>query len=150
MDILIKDAKEKEKKDMKGKGTGGTFWRSVAGVVHSVESGLRNQAAERHTAGELELRIGKYVGRALGNTTGLGCGCHCEDAEDEAARVKAEKGKERQGYCEERPIFCEPKYRLSIPATVATDSSLGRYSAIDQDRRMGAVVPVMENWPLKA
>ncbi|KAL8898656.1 MAG: hypothetical protein Q9207_006596 [Kuettlingeria erythrocarpa] len=167
MEMLVKDAKEREKKDKKGKGTGGTFWRSVRGLVHSVEAGLRKEPTERHTARELESRIGKYVGRALGPITGVGCGCRLEDEEAERERVRAEKGKGRQDmlYEEEEeecegmfgkpvfgePVYGEPKYRLSIPATVTTQSSsTGAYSAIDQERRMGVVIPVMENWPLRA
>ncbi|KAL8931361.1 MAG: hypothetical protein Q9211_007019 [Gyalolechia sp. 1 TL-2023] len=143
MELLMKDAKEREKKDQKGKGTGGNFWRSVGGVVHSTEAGLRSQATERHTARELELRVGKYVKRALGDVNGVGCGCRCEDGETEQARVRAETGTGTQDFGEE-PLFREPKYRLSVPA------STGAYSAIDQERRMGMVVPVMENWPLRA
>ncbi|KAL9023417.1 MAG: hypothetical protein Q9196_007216 [Gyalolechia fulgens] len=143
MELLMKDAKEREKKDQKGKGTGGNFWRSVGGVVHSTEAGLRSQATERHTARELELRVGKYVKRALGDVNGVGCGCRCEDGETEQARVRAETGTGTQDFGEE-PLFGEPKYRLSVPA------STGAYSAIDQERRMGMVVPVMENWPLRA
>ncbi|KAL9594762.1 MAG: hypothetical protein Q9219_006848 [cf. Caloplaca sp. 3 TL-2023] len=164
MELLMKDAKEKEKKDQKGKGTGGNFWRSVAGVVHSTEAGLRRDAAERHTARELEMRVGKYVRRALGNVNGLDCGCRCEDEDLERARVRAEKGREREKMMrvEEEaeapppPLFGEPKYRLSVPATVvsgsssSSSSSMGAHSAIDQERRMGMVVPIMENWPLSA
>ncbi|KAI4190977.1 MAG: hypothetical protein L6R41_000427 [Letrouitia leprolyta] len=155
MELLMKDAKEREKKDQKGKGTGGNFWRSVGGVVHSTEAGLRNQASERHTARELERRVGKYVKRALGEVNGIGCGCRCEDEDMEQARIREEKGKERQAEPEEEPlfgepVFGEPRYRLSIPATISTTPSMGAYSAIDQERRMGMVVPVMENWPLRA
>lgn len=156
MEMLMRDAKEREKKDEKGKGTGGTFWRSVGGVVHSVEAGLRKAPEERHSARELEIRIGKYVGRGLGPTSGTGCGCHFDDEDAERERVRAEKGKGREEPYEgattfgepkfSEPSYGEPKYRLSIPATVATHT----YSAIDQERRMGMVVPVMENWPLRA
>ncbi|KAL8831674.1 MAG: hypothetical protein Q9170_005197 [Blastenia crenularia] len=150
MDLLIKDAKERENKDKKGKGTGGNFWRSVGGVVHSTEAGLRRDATERHTARELEMRVGKYVKRALGNINAFECGCRCDDEDMERARVTAAKGKEREAVYEE-PLFGEPKYRLSIPATVFSNpSSAGAYSAIDQERRMGMVVPVRENWPLRA
>ncbi|KAL8934695.1 MAG: hypothetical protein Q9216_005778 [Gyalolechia sp. 2 TL-2023] len=150
MELLMKDAKEREKKDQKGKGTGGNFWRSVGGVVHSTEAGLRNQATERHTARELEMRVGKYVKRALGEVDGLGCGCRCEDEDTEQARVRAEKGKGLQPDFEEEPLFGEPKYRLSISATAGSVPSMGAYSDIDQERRLGMIVPVMDNWPLRA
>ncbi|KAL8721621.1 MAG: hypothetical protein Q9225_001745 [Loekoesia sp. 1 TL-2023] len=152
MEILMKDAKEREKKDKKGKGTGGNFWRSVGGVVYSTEAGLRREAMERHTARELEMRLGKYVRRALGNVDGLGCGCHCEGEDMEKTLVKAEKGKGREMEHEEESTFGEPKYRLSVPATVLSNPSIGVHSAIDQERRMemGVVLPVMENWPLRA
>ena len=150
MEKLMKDAKEREKKDQMGKGTGGTFWRSVGGVIHSIEAGLRREATERHTAREVEMKVGKYVKRALGNVDGFGCGCHCDDEEVEKARIKAEKGKEREAECEEESFFGEPKYRLSVPETVLSHPSSGVCSAIDQERRMGMVVPMMENWPLRA
>ncbi|KAI4173557.1 MAG: hypothetical protein LQ343_002895 [Gyalolechia ehrenbergii] len=145
MELLMKDAKEREKKDQRGKGTGGIFWRSVGGVIHSTEAGLRSQATERHTARELEMRVGKYVKRALGDVNGLGCGCRCEDEDTEQARIRAEKGKGWQMDFDEEPMSGEPKYRLSIPATVGSIPSVGAYSAIDQERRMGMVLPVMEN-----
>ncbi|KAL8762575.1 MAG: hypothetical protein Q9184_001429 [Pyrenodesmia sp. 2 TL-2023] len=161
MEMLMKDAKEREKKDKKGKGTGGTFWRSVGGVVHSVEAGLRKEPTERHTARELELSMGKYVGRALGPTTGVGCNCRLEDEEAERERIRAEKGKGRQEELHEdqgmfgkpvfgEPVYGEPKYRLSMPATVTSHSSMGVYSAIDGEQRTGMVVPLMEPWPLRA
>ncbi|KAL9017717.1 MAG: hypothetical protein Q9185_004992 [Variospora sp. 1 TL-2023] len=152
MEMLMKDALEREKKDQKGKGTGRNFWRSVGGVVHSAEAGLRREPKERHTAGELETKIGKYVGRALGDIGGIGCGCQLQDEDAERERVRAEKGKNREETWEqeEESVFGEPKYRLSIPATVTTNQSMGTYSTIDQERRLGMLIPVMENWPLRA
>ncbi|KAL8734389.1 MAG: hypothetical protein Q9166_001587 [cf. Caloplaca sp. 2 TL-2023] len=166
MELLMKDASERENKDKKGKGTGPSFWRSVGGVVHCAEAGLRKDPTQRHTARELERRVGKYVGRALSNsngTIGLGCGCRSEDGEAEERRLKAEKGKEVEGEHEQREfyqkeyeepsIMWEPKYRLSVPATgptVATSTSSAAYSPITQERRMRFIVPVMENWPLRA
>ena len=175
-EMLIKEAREREKKDKKGKGTGGTFWRSVGGVVHSSEGGLRKESSERYTAREMELKVGKYVSRTLGKQSGLpGCGCRDEDdpgnADDNVkARMKrmAEKGKARevelprQGIDEEEEeeqeeeIVYEPMYTLSQPVRPAmlgpfstTSTASGRYSAIDQERRMGMVLPVMDNWPLR-
>lgn len=167
MELLIGDANEREKKDKKGKGTGASFWRSVGGVVHSAEAGLRKDPTQRHTARELERKVGKYVGRALSSnssTTGMGCGCRSEEGEVEEAQLKAEEAKEveRQQYEQqeyeqkeyEEPAFeWEPKYRLSITATtptVASSTKSAPYSAIDQERRMGLIVPMMENWPLRA
>ncbi|KAL8704304.1 MAG: hypothetical protein Q9201_002526 [Fulgogasparrea decipioides] len=150
MELLMKDAKERGNKDQKGKGTGDTFWRSVSGVVHSAEAGLRNGPMERHTARELERRVGKYVGRALGNTDGLDCGCRCEDEEVENARVQAQKGKAKEREDKEEPIvWGEPMYRLSVPSTVVSSTNTARFSAVDQERTMGFVVPVVDNWPLK-
>lgn len=54
---------------------------------------------------------------------------------------------------EETSFLWESKYQLSIAATgpaVATSSTSSAYSAIDRERRTGLIVPVMENWPLKA
>ncbi|KAI4092069.1 MAG: hypothetical protein LQ344_003724 [Seirophora lacunosa] len=150
MEMLVKEAKEREKKDQKGKGTGGNFWRSVGGVVHNVEAGLRREPSERHTAQELETRIGKYVSRALGNIEGVGCGCKLEDEDAERERVKAEKGKDREETCEEEPIFGEPIYRLSVPATMTNDTSMGVDSPVDQERRIGMGIPSRANWPLRA
>ncbi|KAL9576803.1 MAG: hypothetical protein Q9212_006805 [Teloschistes hypoglaucus] len=185
MDILMKDAREREEKDSKGKGTGGNFWRSVGGVVHCAEAGLRKEPTERHTAPELERRIGKYVGRALGSASGVDCGCRCEDEEMEKERERKRKGKEkerdferemeverereqenqrmrerervrvREKEDEQNNVWSEPKYRLSVPATVfnnsaSTSTAATRFSAIDQERRMGFLVPVLENWPLRA
>ncbi|KAL8846371.1 MAG: hypothetical protein Q9221_008532 [Calogaya cf. arnoldii] len=170
MDLLIGDANEREKKDKKGKGTGASFWRSVGGVVHSAEAGLRKDPTQRHTARELERKVGKYVGRALSNnnpnssTSGFGCGCRSEDTEIEEARLKTEKANEveRQKYelreherkeDEEPAIEWEPKYRLEVAATAPTVASIPKnapYSAIDKERRMGLTVPMMENWPLRA
>ena len=174
MEMLTKDATEREKKDQKGKGSGDVFWRSVAGVIHSAEAGLRNGPAERHTAKELERKVGKYVTRALGNVQAVGCGCRLADEDAERERMKALKGKEREGgfekeraYEQHEPILWgnpnwqeeredetvvwgEPKYRLSIPSSTTGSASTGaRLSAIDQERRIGFVVPMMENWPLR-
>ncbi|KAL8969539.1 MAG: hypothetical protein Q9183_001951 [Haloplaca sp. 2 TL-2023] len=178
MEMLMKDATEREKKDQKGKGSGDIFWRSVAGVVHSAEAGLRNGPTERHTAKELERKVGKYVRRALGNAQAVDCGCRLEDEDAERERMKALKGKEREGgyererereraYEQHEPILWgkpnwqeereeetvvwgEPKYSLSIPSSATGCASPGtKFSAIDQDRRMGFVVPIMENWPLR-
>ncbi|KAL8995219.1 MAG: hypothetical protein Q9169_004983 [Polycauliona sp. 2 TL-2023] len=178
MELLMKDASEREKKDKKGKGTGASFWRSVGGVVHGAEAGLRKDPTQRHTARELERKIGKYVGRALShnNGTGLGesgCGCRGEDdAEVEEPDYEESKAVERPVFREpdygqaeygqanyaddeydDASFVWEPKYRLDIAATtptVATSTSSAAYSAIDRERRMGLIVPVMENWPLKA
>ncbi|KAL8697093.1 MAG: hypothetical protein Q9224_002474 [Gallowayella concinna] len=176
MELLIKEASEREGKDKKGKGSGPSFWRSVGGVVHCAEGGLRKDPSQRHTATELERRVGKYVGRALSNTNstnGLGCGCRGEDDEEEKeeeeereeARMKAEKGKEadrdeyEQRECyqreyEEPSLVWEPKYSLSTPARAPTAASstlnTTAYRATDQERGMGFMVPVMDNWPLRA
>lgn len=179
----MKGAREREEMDSKGKGTGGNFWRSVGGVVHCAEAGLRKEATERHTAPELERRIGKYVGRALGSTNRVDCGCRCEDEEMEKERERKRKGKEKERDFEremevererereqenqrmrerervrarqdEQNMWSEPKYRLSVPSTVAshstsTSTTASRFSAIDQEKRMGFMVPVQENWPLR-
>ncbi|KAL8669275.1 MAG: hypothetical protein Q9168_006126 [Polycauliona sp. 1 TL-2023] len=187
MELLMKDASEREKKDKKGKGTGASFWRSVGGVVHCAEAGLRKDPTQRHTARELERKIGKYVGRALsGNNShgysngnslgGVGCGCRGEDDDGEDVQeavstdLETEQSKEM-----ERPQFrtpdyghhhdtleessssssylWEPKYRLEVAATASPSSSsaaAAAYSAIDRERRMGLIHPVMENWPLRA
>lgn len=171
MELLLGDANERERKDKKGKGSGALFWRSVGGVVHSAEAGLRKDPTQRHTARELERKVGKYVGRVLRNnnsTNGVGCGCRCEDGEneieEEETRLKAEKATEvgRQHYEQqeyggkgyEEPSFqWEPKYRLSITSTnptVASSAKSAPYSAIDKERSMRLIVPVMENWPLRA
>ncbi|KAL8775514.1 MAG: hypothetical protein Q9209_000010 [Squamulea sp. 1 TL-2023] len=167
MELLMKEAAEREKKDKKGKGTGASFWRCVGGVVHSAEAGLRKDPTQRHTAQELEKKVGKYVGRALSNSNnnnGSGCGCRCQDAETEEARRKADQSKEaeRQQYeqqkyeqreHEESSIAWEPKYQLSIPAaarTIASSTTSAAYRTIDHERRMGFIAPAMENWPLSA
>ncbi|KAI4271194.1 MAG: hypothetical protein LQ337_006189 [Flavoplaca oasis] len=198
MERLMKDASEREKKDKKGKGTGPSFWRSVGGVVHCAEAGLRKDPTQRHTARELERKIGKYVGRALSNKNSpdeLGCGCRSEDGESEKeASTNNERSKETEmprfvepeyghqpksrqqpgygpqsdyGYhtdyrrqpdygpdeAEKTSFLWESKYQLSITATappVATSSTSAAYSAIDRERRTGLIVPVRENWPLKA
>ncbi|KAL8948985.1 MAG: hypothetical protein Q9222_004873 [Ikaeria aurantiellina] len=153
MELLMRDAGAREKKDQKSKGNGGTFWRSVGGVVHSAEAGLRKEPMERHTARELELKVGKYVGRALNHANGPGCGCRCEDADMERARQKAEKGKEKERSVddfEEESVSWEPKYRLSIPAAPASKAMTTMCNTFIDDRRIGLGVPMMENWPLKA
>ncbi|KAI4243965.1 MAG: hypothetical protein L6R40_003176 [Gallowayella cf. fulva] len=164
MELLMKNASEREAKDKKGKGIGVSFWRSVGGVVHSAEAGLRKDATQRHTAPELEKKMGKYVGRALSKVNGnSSVGCGCEDGEMEGARVKGEKGREVEKEYEQRDVYrreyeeptvvWEPKYRLSVAdtaATVASNTTRAAYSAINQEQRTACVVPVMENWPLRA
>ena len=167
MEQLMREASEREKKDKKGKGTGASFWRSVSGVVHSAEAGLRKDPTQRHTARELERKVGKYVGRTLSYASGndvVGCGCRCEGEDMEEARMRAEKGKEaeRQQYeqreyermeAEEPSIEWEPKYRLSVPVTAPvtpSSSASAAYSTNDQKQRTRFIVPVMENWPLRA
>lgn len=187
----MKDASEREKKDQKGKGTGASFWRSVGGVVHCAEAGLRKDPTQRHTARELERKIGKYIGRALSNKNSpneMGCGCRSKEEEEEEAHFNTKRKEETEmprfvepdygqqpGYghhsdhihypvyrqqpdygpnAHEEPSFqWESKYRLSIPSTapmVATGTTNAAHYAIDRERRAGLIVPVMENWPLKA
>ncbi|KAL8806104.1 MAG: hypothetical protein Q9200_005161 [Gallowayella weberi] len=167
MELLIKDASEREGKDQKGKGTGASFWRSVGGVVHCAEGGLRKDPTQRHTARELERRVGKYVGRALSKTNsteGPGCGCRREGQQTEEARLQADhcnevdrdKYEQQESYQREYgepSLVWEPKYSISTRVrapTAASSSMSAAYSAIDQERRMGFIVPAMDNWPLRA
>ena len=172
MELLVKEAREKEKKDKKGKGTGGTFWKSVAGAVHGCEGGLRREPYERLDARELERKMGKYVARALGDAADRRCGCGggggyegvvaaaaapSDTAAKESPREQG-KGKQRErkketwaapppppdqdNYVEQQP---QSQYRITTNRPVVF-----RDSAIDQERRMGMVIPVLENWPLQS
>ncbi|KAL8745025.1 MAG: hypothetical protein Q9190_002798 [Brigantiaea leucoxantha] len=171
MELLVKEAREKEKKDKKGKGTGGTFWKSVAGAVHGCEGGLRREPYERLDARELERKMGKYVARALGDAADRRCGCGdgggyegvvaaAAAPSDPAAKGSPReqgKGKQRErkketwaaaappdqdNYVEQQP---QSQYRITTNRPVVF-----RDSAIDQERRMGMVIPVLENWPLQS
>ncbi|KAI4164502.1 MAG: hypothetical protein LQ342_001815 [Letrouitia transgressa] len=147
IEMLIKEAGEREQKDKKGKGTGGTFWRSVGGAVHSSEGGLRKEPYQRLDARELERKLGKYVGRALGDHGERQCGCGEQDEKSTKSRhASPKKGKAREtGLNEEEDAEqsqLQSQYRLLKPEMI-------RDSAIDQERRMGMVLPVRDNWPLE-
>ena len=71
LDILAKEAGQREKKDMK-------FWGAVVEIVQLCRMGVKKEAKERATARELEHKIGGWVEYGLGrNRT-----CTCELVKD--------------------------------------------------------------------
>ncbi|KAF6235414.1 hypothetical protein HO173_006610 [Letharia columbiana] len=71
LDILAKEAGQREKKDMK-------FWGAVVETVQLCRLGVKKEAKERITAKELEYKIGGWVEWGLGRKRR----CTCEVARD--------------------------------------------------------------------
>ncbi len=73
MDILVKEAKAKEKKEKKsGKET--VIWGSVSGIVEICRNGMRKEAKDRISARELEQEIRICIDKALGPDARKCCG----------------------------------------------------------------------------
>ena len=66
MDMLAKEAGQREKKDMK-------FWGSVVELVQVCRLGIRKEAKERINARDLEKKIGGWLEWGLGRRRRCGC-----------------------------------------------------------------------------
>lgn len=73
IDILVKDAKGKEKKERKS-GKEGVIWGSVSEIVEICRRGMRREAKDRISARELEQEIRNSIDKALGPDTRKCCG----------------------------------------------------------------------------
>ena len=71
LDILAKEAGQREKKDMK-------FWGAVVEIVQLCRLGVKKEAKERVTAKELDYKVAGWVDWGLGRKRR----CTCELAED--------------------------------------------------------------------
>lgn len=75
LDILTKEAGQREKKDMK-------FWGAVVEIVQLCRLGVQKEAKERIMAKELDHKIGGWVDWGLGRKRR----CTCEVARDKAVQ----------------------------------------------------------------
>ena len=83
LDLLAKEAGQREKKDIK-------FWGAVVEIVQLCKLGVKKEAKERTTAKELDLKIGGWVEWGLGRKRK----CSCEVARDISAQSDARNSAE--------------------------------------------------------
>lgn len=83
LDILTKEAGQREKKDMK-------FWGAVVEIVQLCRLGVQKEAKERITAKELDHKIGGWVEWGLGRKRRCTCEVAREDCVQPDARSSAE------------------------------------------------------------
>ncbi len=100
LDILAKEAGQREKKDMK-------FWGSVVEIVQLCRLGVKKEAKERTTARELDYKIGGWVDWGLKEKRQ----CSCEIARDTSVQADTRSSAEFSS-----------KYALDRPGTVGRPS----------------------------
>lgn len=154
MDILVKEAKAKEKKEKKS-GKENVIWGSVSGIVDICRRGMRKEAIDRISARELEHEIRKCLDKALGPDTRSCCSAEPQPRGSWASRagiydsyaVDASKAS-NPSECEEDQ---EPR-QSGVHLPIQGELTSGASSPEEDFRRQGHVrsgaASFADNWPL--
>ena len=157
IDILVKEAKSKEKKERKN-GKGGVIWGSVSQIVEICRKGMRKEAKDRISARELEQEIRNWIDKAPGPDARACCGAEPEPRDSQASRAEiyesyasndaskasgSESGRDPEEAARASGGFFPIQGKRMTGGTVSSDQSWPRSYV----QRSGATSPE-ENWPL--
>ena len=87
IDMLVKDAKNKEKKERKS-GKEDVIWGSVSEIAEVCRQGMRKEAKDRISARELEQEIRNWIDKALGTEARKCCGEEAEPSNSWTSRAE--------------------------------------------------------------
>lgn len=155
MDILVKEAKAKEKKE-KRSGKENVIWGSVVGIVDICRRGMRKEARDRISARELEQEIRECVDKALGPDTRNCCGTEPEPRGSWASRteiydsyaVDASKANNTSSEDGEDEEPRQNRAYLPIQGKQTSGMSSPEENFRHQGRVQSGVASFAENWPL--
>ena len=148
MDILVKDARNKGKKDRKN-GKNEDMWGPLCGIVEVCRKGMRKEARDRISARELEQEIRYWVDKALGPAARTCCGDEPEPRNSWTSRAEiydsyanASRAGDSEG--ESRPSGAYFPIQGIVSGTVSP--GVGG----DGRRGQGGATLPEENWPFPA